>query len=391
VQSAEVAINNSLAGANAAIVTANTAMKAYVDAGTSSLQAYINSVGASVTAANAAIVTANTAAVSYFNSQITAVYANIGGFITSTQSNAASLANTIVNNTGNITTLQANLSTLSANFAGLYGREGNLTSNVASIYANVSNLTTETTTIMATLNAINTDIANLSVSLLTGNIFANNVTAQNTITANTIIAVDGFSWSNGAPYVTSISPTGNIVFSGDNISSADAAGGMNFFSNGKIHVESFTGFNSTNPGYWVDIGNLQNVNTGNLGINFSNAGSYATTVVSTFDWWDGIGSGQTNNSSTQHATYGLYRGDGVPGSGQTRALITFDLHAAANIAPIQVNLDSSVTMGNVIAGNLTVNSNIAYIMGNYQNWTSNVYTISSALDQLAARLKAAGH
>lgn len=34
--------------------------------------------------------------------------------------------------------------------------------------------------------------------------------------------------------------------------------------------------------------------------------------------------------------------------------------------------------------------NLAYTMGNYQNWTSNVTTISSALDQLAERLKAAG-
>lgn len=32
-----------------------------------------------------------------------------------------------------------------------------------------------------------------------------------------------------------------------------------------------------------------------------------------------------------------------------------------------------------------------YTMGNYQNWTSNVTTVSSALDQLAARLKAAGY
>jgi hypothetical protein len=32
----------------------------------------------------------------------------------------------------------------------------------------------------------------------------------------------------------------------------------------------------------------------------------------------------------------------------------------------------------------------AYTMGNYQNWTSNVTTISSALDQLAQRLTNAG-
>ena len=46
--------------------------------------------------------------------------------------------------------------------------------------------------------------------------------------------------------------------------------------------------------------------------------------------------------------------------------------------------------GNITAGNVTVTGNIAYIMGNYQNWNSNVTTISSALDQLAERLKAAG-
>lgn len=43
-----------------------------------------------------------------------------------------------------------------------------------------------------------------------------------------------------------------------------------------------------------------------------------------------------------------------------------------------------------VIGNLSVNGNMLYTMGNYQNWTSNVGTISSALDQLAARLKAAG-
>ena len=31
-----------------------------------------------------------------------------------------------------------------------------------------------------------------------------------------------------------------------------------------------------------------------------------------------------------------------------------------------------------------------FVMGNVHNWTSNVYTISDALDQLAQRIKAAG-
>jgi hypothetical protein len=46
--------------------------------------------------------------------------------------------------------------------------------------------------------------------------------------------------------------------------------------------------------------------------------------------------------------------------------------------------------GNITAGNVLVTGNIEYIMGNYQNWTSNVTTISSALNQIAQRLKDAG-
>lgn len=43
-----------------------------------------------------------------------------------------------------------------------------------------------------------------------------------------------------------------------------------------------------------------------------------------------------------------------------------------------------------VIGNLSVDGNILYTMGNAQNWTSDVHTVSSALDQLAQRLKAAG-
>jgi hypothetical protein len=50
---------------------------------------------------------------------------------------------------------------------------------------------------------------------------------------------------------------------------------------------------------------------------------------------------------------------------------------------------ATLTSNLEVTGNLTV-GNIAYIMGNYQNWNGNVTTISSALDQIAERLKAAG-
>lgn len=45
---------------------------------------------------------------------------------------------------------------------------------------------------------------------------------------------------------------------------------------------------------------------------------------------------------------------------------------------------------NDIAGAVSIFTANIYTMGNYLNWNSNVTTISSALDQLAARIKAAG-
>jgi hypothetical protein len=75
---------NSLTGANAAIVTANTGMKSYVDsvttawtANAASQQALISTINANVTAANAAIVTANTALKSYTDTAISTAINNL--------------------------------------------------------------------------------------------------------------------------------------------------------------------------------------------------------------------------------------------------------------------------------------------------------------------------
>jgi hypothetical protein len=81
-------LSSQIAGANAAIVTANTAMKSYVDAGNTTMTAYVGNqvttantavvgyvntlntaMSANVAGANAAVVTANTAVVSYVNAK----------------------------------------------------------------------------------------------------------------------------------------------------------------------------------------------------------------------------------------------------------------------------------------------------------------------------------
>jgi hypothetical protein len=54
--------------------------------------------------------------------------------------------------------------------------------------------------------------------------------------------------------------------------------------------------------------------------------------------------------------------------------ITGGIHATAAVTAPTANLAS-----------------IGYTMGNSQNWTTSVFTVGDALDQLAQRLKASGH
>jgi hypothetical protein len=309
----------------------------------------ISATNANVAAANLAIITANSAVVSYVNSLIAPIQANTANILATDA--------TLVGALNNITTLAA---------------------DVVLINSNVTAANSKIATQAGTITTLITDVASLTANVTTGPFtISGNVQSANLIATNSVISSAGYFWANGAEYVTSMSSTGNITFVGDNISSVDDNGGINFYSNGKIHIESLTGFDSSNPAYWVDIGNLQNVNTGNLGINFSNAGSFANTTVATYDWWDGIGTGQTNNSSTKHATFGLYRGDGVPGNGQTRAYITFDTASAATTAPIAVQANSAVvTNGDVITvGNL-------YSLGGHLRTTAPIANVFNSTNTL---------
>jgi hypothetical protein len=92
-------INANVTGANAAIVTANTAMKGYVDAVTTAWTAANTIQSNQITGANAAIVTANLAVVSYVNTQTNSLAT---GANTNTAAYLAAGISTNVTTTGNI-------------------------------------------------------------------------------------------------------------------------------------------------------------------------------------------------------------------------------------------------------------------------------------------------
>jgi hypothetical protein len=112
--------------------------------------------------------------------------------------------------------------------------------------------------------------------------------------------------------------------------------------------------------------------TGNL--NSNTALVYFESIVGNLRTVDAFGVANLGNIITSS---GVFWANGVS------ALNTYSNTSVSAYLPTHT--------GNVTAGNITVTGNIAYIMANYQNWTSNVSTISSALDQLAARLKLAGY
>jgi hypothetical protein len=118
------------------------------------------------------------------------------------------------------------------------------------------------------------------------------------------------------------------------------------------------------------------------------------TYSNTFDSW----SSNVNITPTDHATSNIGQlgwrwnnGFFVNVYGEVQTGQQPHIARVGNLAGLTSNTGQAILTSNLdITGNLSV-GNIAYIMGNYQNWLGNVDTISSALDQIAERLKFLGH
>jgi hypothetical protein len=191
--------SNQIAGANAAIVTANTALKAYtdnqittantalknyVDTGNTTQSNQITAVQSAVTGANAAIVTANSAVVSLVNTLNTAMSANVAG------ANVAIVtANTAMKSYVDAVTTAwtANAGAQANQIAG--ANAAIVTANVALkgyVDAQITNLTNGAPAILDTLGEIATSLGNnasLSTTLL------NSIAGSNAaiVTANTAL------------------------------------------------------------------------------------------------------------------------------------------------------------------------------------------------------------
>jgi hypothetical protein len=248
IQSNEItAISNSVTGANAAIVTANTALKGYVDAANTIQSNEITAISNSVTGANAAIVTANTAMKGYVDAANTI------------QSNEITIV------TNSVTGANAAIVTANTAMKGYVDAANTIQSN-------------EITAISNSVTGANAAIVTANTAMK-GYVDANNATQLTSI--NNI--------TNGTATFRDIVPTSNIAYTLGNLSyqwsglytESVSATGINLPSNSSISTASINGLDyvllaGPNTGAAAMI-----VPSGNIAIanGFEVAQTYANVVI----------------------------------------------------------------------------------------------------------------
>jgi hypothetical protein len=210
-------LQSNVAAINANLITANTAMKGYVDSSNTAMKAYVDgqiisvatgsgfaTIG-QVNGANAAIVTANVAMKGYVDAQVAAASAGSGlATLGQLQANVTTLNTTIVTaNTAmkgyvdnqiagislNGTTFATSASVIAANTA----MKGYVDAATASLTANAATQQSSISTLQSQVYSNTNVIANLQ-NLTT------NVTTTGVISAGNIKTTNGIFWANGVPY-----------------------------------------------------------------------------------------------------------------------------------------------------------------------------------------------
>ena len=200
---------NQITGANAAIVTANTALKNYVDGQVSTLSANagsqqttintntadITDLRANITAANAVIATKTTAG--YVDSAISTAVNNLINSAPGTldtlgeiAANLATNADTVGAIVNSITSTNANVTAANAKIATLDANLGSATTNITTLFANAATQSTDISTLSANAASQTTALQVLDANLgtATTNITAlqgNAGTQQTTINTHT--------------------------------------------------------------------------------------------------------------------------------------------------------------------------------------------------------------
>ena len=420
--------------ANAAVAAAGYATVSQLTTNVNSLTSSINTTNNNVTAANA---------------RIRVLDANLGTAttnITALQSNAASQAVSINNINSSITSLTNTLASELTKTAIIDANLGIATTNISGLQSNAAVQAVQIYNLNAGMTASNARIQTIDANL--GQMYTAFGAVNNNITAiNVAIGITNATIASNVATLTANAATqsNQIVSTNANVTAANAQiavveydlaqliwafnNDVNFFSANdavqQVQINSISNLAnatasslatltaSVNPGNVTVTGNVKSSSVYSNHFNYSNGapflGGYGNTQVA-----------QYLLTNTGNINAGYFTGNGYSLTGVMRS-------GAYGDANVQTFLSGNTFVGNVVIpgfviasnistsnaeagqvltnnlhvwnqaniGNLNVQgslvvSNLPYTMGNSQNWNTAVTTVGQALDELAARLKAAG-
>ena len=377
-------LNSNVTAANTAIITANAAMTVYVnslvnpiEANTGNILNAYNNLDAAMNNIELLFDNVNT-----INGNISTVQSSIN--VTNANVAAANVAIQLVNaNVASVNASMPNLALTTTNiiptvsnayslgsttrfFKNLYvGGDAVLGSNLrVQSYIVTSNLitaTTEATRFQG--NSMQIFYTAVIGNLIVGNIQSNtgfSYTMGNSVNWSPSVstvssALDQLSATVQALKSTQYGTTGQITFDNYTISTQNDLGGnfgitLSPANGGEVHVDSYTGINNNNPGYWLHVGDGAPGainNTGNISIDFNNGtdAAKASTIID-YAWWDSASRGNDNRGTGPHTHFGIYKNDDSHDS----AYIEFDV-TSGNASVGNLIATGSVTMGNTVINN----------------------------------------
>ena len=384
---------NAIAGSNAAIVTANTALKAYTDAQITTTQSW-------VTGANAAIVTANTALKSYVDTQDTSI-------TSAWTSNAGAQANQITGANTVVATLQANVGSFYTYANTKIGTNTN--SNLVVVATTTSTSTTTGALVVAGGVGVAGNVyvaGSLVTSGASGNISGVSTLIATTVNAATIGNTNAVhtgstgtftSWANVTGTATSTSTTtgalvvaggagiagnittANVFATGVYIGSGSAISGL-FWSANNAAVSGGVTYTSTGAGNITVYGSTLALTTTGPGA-VTTGNSTAIPVITT-DAYGRISSISTSTVSTTISLAGTSGTGSVAGGGTLTFAGSNGMTATASGSTITISTPQDLqttalpTFANVTVANIIINTggkrNGRNIVTNYSGNTAPV-------------------
>ena len=310
---------------NAAIVTANTAMKSYVDA---------NAVAqlSQISGANAAIVTANTAMKSYVDTQDSAI-------TSAWQNNAGAIYNTVTGITANVVAINvvnsaqsSNISSLQSNSVTQFTWLNNLTASVGSVQSSLVTLQNNQSADEANITLLQSASTGTNVAIITAN-----TAMKSYVDANAVAQLSQISGANAAIV------TANTAM--------------------KSYVDAVTTAWTANAGtQTVQINSINaNITAINLviGNHTTNISSLQSNSVTQFIWLNNLTASVGSISSTLVTLENTLTADeanirllqsGATATNVAVATVTANVNSIyANVTTGPISVTANVTGGNVIA------------------------------------------